>query len=77
MGYRSTKKNKKEKIKEYHAVAAVFRSKKIVLGSNTYHVLEVDKNVQSTSDKSCIGPNAMVIFESIHEFDNDSLNIKV
>ena len=55
----------------------MFRSKKIVLGSNTYHVLEVDKNVQSTSDKSCIGPNAMVIFESIHEFDNDSLNIKV
>ena len=64
-------------MKEYHTVAAVCGSKVIVVGSSTYHVLETGKNVQSTSDESCIGPNATVNFKAIHEFDNDSLIMKV
>ena len=75
--YNTEKVSGYKKIKEYHAVAAVCGSKVIVLGSNTHHVLEVGKNVQSTSDESCIGPNATVIFKAIYEFDNDSLNMKV
>ena len=57
-------------MKEHHAVAAVCGSKVIVLGSNTHNVLEVGENVQPTSDESCVGPNATVIF-------NYSLNMKV
>ena len=49
----------------------------IVLGTNTYHVLELGRNVQSTSDESCIEPNATVIFNIIHKSDNKSLNMKV
>ena len=77
-GFYNTKKvSGYKKLKEYHVVAAVCGSKVIVLGSNTYHVLEASKNVQSTSDESCIGPNATVVFKAIHEFNNDSLNMKV
>ena len=64
-------------LKNYHAVAAVCRGKIIVLGTNTYDVLEVCKNVQSTSDESCIDPNTTVIFKIIHKSDNKSLNMKV
>ena len=64
-------------MKEYHALTAVCGSKVFILDSTTYHVIEIGKNVQSTSDKSCIGPNATFIFKAIHEFDNDSVNMKL
>ena len=71
--YNTEKVSGYRKIKEYHATAAVCGNKVIALGSNTYHVLKVGKNAQSTSDESCIGPNATVIFKAIYEFDNDFL----